>query len=210
MERGKFITFEGCEGVGKSTQLRFLREYLEKSGQPALFTREPGGNHISELIRGILLSPENRDIDALTEAYLYAASRAQLTKEVILPALSRGGLVICDRFLDSSLAYQGYARGLGIDKVAAINAQAVEGVVPDCTVFIDLSAKESFRSRQRSESLNDRFELEAVEFHEKVYQGYLILAERAPERFIKIKPSKIKDETSAKIIAALKTRGFIA
>lgn len=133
--KGKFVTFEGCEGVGKSTQLKQLKEYLDKTGQPAIFTREPGGNKISEQIRSVILNPENTEMNAMCEALLYAASRAQLVDEVIKPALDRGELVICDRFLDSSIAYQGGARGLGIENVLEINRHAIQGCMPDLTVF---------------------------------------------------------------------------
>lgn len=209
MDKGIFVTLEGCEGVGKSTQLRFLREYIEQTGIPALFTREPGGTSISEQIRTVLLNPENKEMDPLTEAYLYAAARAQHVREVILPALQRGELVICDRFVDSSIAYQGHARGLGIDVVAEINRLALGGVKPDCTVFIDLSPAHAFRSKARSLSLHDRLEMETVEFHEKVYEGFLILAEREPERFVRIVPEQEKTATAAKIVDALKSWGIL-
>lgn len=110
-----FVSFEGCEGVGKSTQLKLLKDYLESTNQRAVYVREPGSTHISEQIRKIILNPENEEMTGVTEAYLYASSRAQLVREVIKPALERGELVVCDRYVDSSIAYQGYARGLGAD-----------------------------------------------------------------------------------------------
>lgn len=207
--RGTFVTFEGCEGVGKSTQLNFLRDYLEQTDQPALFTREPGGSHISEQVRSILLSPENKDMVPLTEALLYAAARAQHMKEVIIPALEQGQLVICDRFIDSSLAYQGHARGLGFDTVYEINKPALFGVLPDVTVFIDLSPAEAFRSKAKTAAMNDRFEQESVDFHEKVYEGYTLLANKYTDRFKKIKPSLEKTETAKSIIAVLQKLNII-
>ncbi|MDR2634557.1 MAG: dTMP kinase [Clostridiales bacterium] len=206
---GIFITFEGCEGVGKSTQLRFLKEYLSSTGQEAVFTREPGGGVISEQIRAVLLSPENSGMDPATEALLYAAARAQNVRDIILPALNAGKLVVCDRFLDSSLAYQGYARGLGFECVYDINKRALNGLKPDYTVFIDLSPAETFRSKAKSVSLNDRFELESAEFHEKVYSGYLRLAAEEPERFVRIVPHTEKAKTAEFILDALKSRGII-
>ena len=133
-----FITFEGCEGVGKSTQLALLKDYLKRTGQDAVYVREPGSTVISEKIRAVVLDPENSAMTAETEALLYAAARAQLVSEVILPALAEGKTVICDRYVDSSVAYQGYARGLGVEFVTAINRFALENATPDITVFIDL------------------------------------------------------------------------
>lgn len=209
MKKGTFVTFEGCEGVGKSTQLRFLREYLEKTEQPALFTREPGGSHISEQVRAILLNPENKDMHPLTEAYLYAAARSQHMQEIILPALERGELVICDRFIDSSLAYQGCARGLGFDVVREINARALDGVMPDITLFLDLSPSHAFRSKAKSEALHDRLEQETADFHQKVYEGFCALAQAEPERYVRILPEIEKEATAQKVVDALKVRGVI-
>ena len=164
-----FVTFEGCEGVGKSTQLNMLKEYLKKTGQDAVYVREPGSTAISEKIRSIILDPENTEMTAQTEALLYAAARAQLVAEVILPSLAQGRTVICDRYVDSSVAYQGYARGLGTEFVRSVNAFALENAVPDVTVFIDLRPSAAFRSVRRE----DRLEQEAADFHDKVYEGYI-------------------------------------
>lgn len=207
--KGKFVTFEGCEGVGKSTQLKQLKEYLDKTGQPAIFTREPGGNKISEQIRSVILNPENTEMNAMCEALLYAASRAQLVDEVIKPALDKGELVICDRFLDSSIAYQGGARGLGIENVLEINRHAIQGCMPDLTVFLDLSPEHSFRSRQKSAELHDRLEDEAMDFHLKVYEGYLEDAEMSEGRIVKIVPCQNKKDTTEKIIELLREKGII-
>ena len=167
-----FVTFEGCEGVGKSTQLNMLKEYLSATGQEAVYVREPGSTRISEKIRSVILDPANTEMTAETEALLYAAARAQLVSEVILPALSAGKTVICDRYVDSSAAYQGYARGLGIDFVRRINSYPLANAMPDVTVFIDLRPSDAFRSVRRE----DRLEREKAEFHDKVYEGYLAQA----------------------------------
>lgn len=200
-----FVTFEGCEGVGKSTQLNMLKEYLSATGQEAVYVREPGSTRISEKIRSVILDPANTEMTAETEALLYAAARAQLVSEVILPALSAGKTVICDRYVDSSAAYQGYARGLGIDFVRRINSYALANAMPDVTVFIDLRPSDAFRSVRRE----DRLEREKAEFHDKVYEGYLAQASTSNGRFVMIKPEKDKNETHRKIIAALREKGAI-
>lgn len=207
--KGKLVTFEGCEGVGKSTQLKQLQAYLEKTGQKALFTREPGGNAISEQIRAVILNPENKEMSPICEALLYAAARAQLVEKVIQPALERGELVICDRFVDSSVAYQGGARGLGAETVIAINDYALKGLKPDLTVFIDLPPERSFRSRTKALSLEDRFENENQEFHKKVYEGYIRAAELSQGRIVKVEPCTDKAQTTAKIINLLRQKGII-
>ena len=200
-----FVTFEGCEGVGKSTQLNMLKEYLKNTGQDAVYVREPGSTEISEKIRSIILDPANTAMTAETEALLYAAARAQLVSEVILPALSEGRTVICDRYVDSSAAYQGYARGLGIDFVRSVNSYALKNAMPDVTVFIDLRPSASFRSVRRE----DRLEREEAQFHDKVYEGYLAQASTSNGRFVMIKPEKDKNETHRKIIAALREKGAV-
>ena len=200
-----FVTFEGCEGVGKSTQLNMLKEYLSATGQEAVYVREPGSTRISEKIRSVILDPANTEMTAETEALLYAAARAQLVSEVILPALSAGKTVICDRYVDSSAAYQGYARGLGIDFVRRINSYALANAMPDVTVFIGLRPSDAFRSVRRE----DRLEREKAEFHDKVYEGYLAQASTSNGRFVMIKPEKDKNETHRKIIAALREKGAV-
>lgn len=197
-----FVTFEGCEGVGKSTQLALLKDYLKKTGQEAVYVREPGSTEISEKIRSIILDPENTAMTAQTEALLYAAARAQLVAEVIRPALDAGKTVICDRYVDSSAAYQGYARGLGVGFVEKINSYALENAVPDVTVFIDLRPSASFRSVSR----DDRLEREEESFHDKVYEGYIAQSKASNGRFVMIKPEKDKLDTHRKILAALRER----
>ena len=200
-----FVTFEGCEGVGKSTQLNMLKDYLCRTGQEAVFVREPGSTRISERIRTVILDPALTEMTAETEALLYAAARAQLVSEVILPALSAGKTVICDRYVDSSVAYQGYARGLGADMIRRINSYALENAVPDVTVFIDLRPSASFRSVRRE----DRLEREAEDFHNRVYDGYIAQARTSNGRFVLIKPEKDKFETQRKIIESLREKGAI-
>ena len=147
MARGKFITFEGCDGCGKSTQLRLLSQYLTENAIPHIFTREPGGGKISEAIRDILLNGKNMEMTDECEALLYAASRVQHLSDRVEPALSEGKLVICDRYVDSSLAYQAYARGLGLDFITKINAYALKNYLPDVTVFIDLTPEAAFQRK---------------------------------------------------------------
>lgn len=201
-----FITFEGCEGVGKSTQLRFLEEYLTESGQAAEFTREPGGTPLAEKIRGLILSEE---MNEYTEAALFAAARADHIKNKILPAIAEGKLVICDRYIDSSLAYQGYARKLGYELVASLNVFAFENCMPQATIFLNMDPNDSWRKRKGKIILNDRMEKEDANFHTDVYKGFLLLKEKFPERFIEIIPNESKRATSDDIIEKLKLRGII-
>lgn len=206
--KGKFITFEGCEGVGKSRQIKLLEEYLVKNNIQYYFTREPGGTEISEQIRAIILDGKNLAMTDECEALLYAAARVQLVKEEIEPRLNRGELVFCDRFLDSSLAYQGKARGLGYEFIKNINAYAYDNFMPDLTIFLNLSPEEAFK-RKGGVDRADRVELSGMEFHKKVYEGYLELAKENPSRFAVIDASGTKEETSGKIVAALKDKGII-
>lgn len=206
--KGKFITFEGCEGVGKSTQLRLLQEYFTNNNIEAVFTREPGGVRICETIRGVILNKEFTEMSPVCEAMLYAASRAQLVGEIILPALNSGKIVLCDRYVDSSYAYQGYAREIGIDKIEEINKPATFGAVPDLTIFLDLSPREAFK-RKGGRDTEDRMENEKIEFHEKVYAGYKEVVKRYPERVIPIRPAGTKIETHYAILKVLKDKGII-
>ena len=206
--KGKFITFEGCEGVGKSRQIKLLEEYMKKNNVDYLLTREPGGSIISEKIRGIILDKENDKMTPACEALLYASARVQLLDEVLKPELEKGRLVICDRYVDSSLAYQGYARGLGYEFVAKINDYALKNFCPDYTVFLKLTPEEAFK-RKGGVDKTDRVELLGKELHEKVYNGYLELAKKFSDRFIVIDASGSKEETHQKIINALKEKGIL-
>lgn len=202
MERGKFITFEGCDGCGKSTQLKLLSDYLTARGIPHIFTREPGGGKISESIREILLNGKNAEMTDECEALLYAAARVQHLADRVEPALQAGMLVICDRYVDSSFAYQAYGRGLAKDFVAKINAFALEKYLPDATVFIDLTPEDAF-ARKHGADENDRLEQAGMAFHKRVYEGFDTLAKEDPARFIRVDgkqtPEGIFEETVAKL-----------
>ncbi|MBO7345339.1 MAG: dTMP kinase [Clostridia bacterium] len=206
--KGKFITLEGCEGVGKSHQIRLLEEYLKKNQIKYYLTREPGGTPVSEQIRSVILDGKNVSMTDECEALLYAAARAQLLKEEIKPRLEAGELVLCDRYIDSSFAYQGYARGLGVEFIEKINSFAIQNFMPDYTLFLNLTPEQAFK-RKGGVDKNDRLELSGMEFHQKVYDGYIELSRRYKERFIVIDASGEKQQTHAKIIGALKEKGII-
>ena len=183
-----FITFEGMDGAGKTTQIRLLQERLEKAGERVVVTREPGGNALAEKIRALLLDPES-EMDPLTEAYLYAAARAEHVRRVILPALQRGETVLCDRYLDSSLAYQGYGRGMDVDRLQQLNDFATDGLWPDLTLLLDLPVEMGLlRATRRNATTGlsraeGRFEAETLAFHERIRQGFLARARCYPDRF---------------------------
>lgn len=205
---GKFVTLEGCEGVGKSTQLKKLKEYLDCRGIDAVFTREPGGTSISEQIREIILNKDNSAMDPVTELMLYIAARRQHTQEFILKKLDEGKLVVCDRYADSTVAYQGYARGLGSELVKKLNALAMGDVKIDLTLFLDYPPEKAFvRKGGRDES--DRLENEKIDFHRSVYEGFLKIAELETDRFVRIDASGEKQRTHSLIIKTLTARGII-
>lgn len=206
--KGKFITFEGCDGCGKSTQLRLLSEYLTANAVPHVFTREPGGSKIAEAIREILLSGKNAEMTDECEALLYAAARVQHLHDKVAPALAEGKLVICDRYVDSSLAYQAYARGLGEEFVRQINAYALEKYLPDATVFIDLTPADAFKRKHGADE-NDRLEQAGMAFHERVYEGFDRLANTESERFIRIDGKQTPKEIFEQVIAALKAKNCL-
>ena len=208
MERGKFITFEGCDGCGKSTQLRLLNAYLTEKKIPHIFTREPGGGKISESIREILLNGKNEDMTNECEALLFAAARVQHLSDRVEPALAEGKLVICDRYVDSSIAYQGYARGLGVEFVEKINAYALQNYLPDLTIWIDLTPEAAF-SRKHGADENDRMEKAGMEFHNKVYAGYKAVAEKEPDRVAKVNGAQTPDEIFADVLKLLETKGCL-
>lgn len=193
---GLFITIEGPDGSGKSTQIKRIREFFETRGRETIITREPGGTVISEKIREIILDKNHTEMDYMTETLLYAASRAQHVAQVIKPSLEKGKIVICDRFVDSSIAYQGYGRGLG-ESVEIINGYAVAGCMPDITFLMKLSPAVG-KGRISTEE-QDRLEKEALEFHERVFEGYLNLEKKYPERIVGIDASKSIDEISRDI-----------
>ncbi len=180
--QGIFISMEGPDGSGKSTQISLLEKHLRDMGyEDIIITREPGGTRISEAVREVILNKEYKEMGYMTEALLYASARAQLVSEVIAPALECGKAVVSDRFVDSSVVYQGMARGLGVENIYNINSYAIQGIMPDITIHLDLPAEEGLgRARGRAEL--DRMELESVEFHKRVAQGYRDLAKLSPDR----------------------------
>jgi dTMP kinase len=182
--KGKFITFEGSEGSGKSTHAKLLLKYLRSRRIKAMLIREPGSTKISEMIRKILLDPKNKAMLDETEMLLYMAARAQLVREVIIPALKEGIFVICDRFLDATICYQGYGGGLNINLIKSIGKFATAGVKPDLTVLLDIDVKEGLK---RAGKYRDRIEQKAFAYHKRVRRGYLCLNKQEPKR-IKIIP----------------------
>jgi dTMP kinase len=194
--KGKFITFEGSEGSGKSTQSKLLVRYLKRKGFPVIFLREPGGTKISEKIRKILLDHKNDSMSASCELLLYMASRAQVVAEIIKPHLVKGTIVICDRFLDSTVAYQGYGLGMDLKLIRYMGSFATQGIQPDLTVFLDVPVKEGLKHRHLCE---DRIEKRPLSYHERVRRGYLKIARFEPSRFKIVKLEKEKSETQEKI-----------
>ncbi len=181
--RGKFITFEGPEGSGKTSVIIGVEKYLTEEGFSILTTREPGGIKIAEDIRSIILHKDNIEMDAHAEALLFAASRSQHYHEKIVPALKDNKIILCDRFIDSSLAYQGHARELGIDEVYEINKFAIGDSLPELTLFIDVPPKVGLERVFSNIRKIDRLDLETLQFHEKVYEGYMIIAKKYSDRF---------------------------
>ncbi|SFD72475.1 thymidylate kinase [Lentibacillus persicus] len=180
---GYFITFEGGEGSGKSTILKSAEQKLADSGFDVLTTREPGGIEIAEKIREIILNPEHTAMDARTEALLYAAARRQHLTEKVLPALSEGKIVLCDRFVDSSLAYQGFARKLGIEEVFAVNKFAIQDLMPDKTLLFDIEPIKGLnRIAANKDRERNRLDMENIQFHEDVYEAYQLLVAKFPNR----------------------------
>ena len=209
MNKGYFITFEGPDGAGKSTQIEYLREYLEGRGFETLFTREPGGTRLSEKIREMLLDKDNKDMTARAEALLYAASRAQLVETVIQPAVNEGKIVVCDRYIDSSIAYQGFGRDLG-SRIYDINKFGVNGLEPDLTFLLMLDPDEG-KERLDQDNL-DRLESEDLEFKEKVLEGFESVAEEFRFRVRPIDATlpkeEIRDRIQKEVETHLAKRGF--
>lgn len=200
-----FITFEGPDGAGKSTIINMVAQELKD----ALLTREPGGIDIAEQIRNVILDKKNTAMDPRTEALLYAAARRQHLIEKVKPALEAGKIVLCDRFIDSSLAYQGHARGLGIDEVFTINQFAIEKMMPDLTLYFDIEPELGLQriNKNKGREVN-RLDLEDIEFHHKVREGYQLVMERFPERFVKIDASGTLEEVFTATMQVLKQKAF--
>ncbi|MBQ3281053.1 MAG: dTMP kinase [Eubacterium sp.] len=211
MNRGLFITFEGPDGAGKSTQIGNLKEYLDGLGLDTVFTREPGGTVLSEKIRDMLLDPDNKGMASRAEALLYAASRAELVEKVIAPALEQDKIVVCDRYVDSSVAYQGFGRGLGQLPVFSINQFATEDLMPDLTIMLMLGPEEG-RARLDIDNL-DRLESEGLDFHQKVLEGFVCVAEDNAYRTKVIDATlsieEIWEEIKTAVDWRLKKRGLI-
>ncbi len=207
-KRGIFIAFEGCEGAGKSTQMRLLSEYLTARGVEHVITREPGGGEISEAIRKIILNGKFTAMTDECEALLYAAARVQHLADTVAPALESGKTVLCDRYIFSSFAYQGSGRGLSEKFLRDINAYAMEKFMPDVTLFLNISPASAFRRKHGADE-NDRIEQAGEAFHRKVYEGYLELLRTFPDKLIAVDCSGTKKETSQRILSILRRGGFI-
>jgi dTMP kinase len=197
----RFVSFEGIEGSGKSTQTKILAEYLRTKGHNVITTVEPGGTGIGQKIRSLLLEPQNH-MDPLTELLLYCSSRAQHVREVIYPALLKNTVVITDRFTDSTMAYQGYARGLDLSIIHALDEIVVPDLKPFLTFLLDLDVEEGLR-RNRQAQKEDRFELETIEFHNRVREGFLHIAAEEPERVKVINASRSAEDVSKEIIMVI-------
>lgn len=200
MAGGLFISVEGTEGAGKSTQCAMLKDALARLGFDAILTREPGGTAVSEAIRALLLDTKT-DVCARAEALLYAASRAETVERIIKPALNAQKAVICDRFIDSSIVYQGITRGLGIKEVIGANALAIDGIMPDITILLDLPPEKGF-ARKKNTAF-DRLEMQGNAFHQAVYEGYKELAALYPERIKTVDAAKSKAEVHAEILSLI-------
>lgn len=192
--RGLFITFEGNDGSGKSSALQTVKKELLEKGYDVVYTREPGGSYIAEKIRELILDKDNLGMDPKTEALLYAASRREHITKTILPALEAGKIILCDRFLDSSLAYQGFARELGIDNVLQMNQFATEGLFPDLTILVCTRPEIGMSRIKKDERDMDRLELEKITFHNKVYEGYLSIADRFNDRIVVVNGEQSKED----------------
>ncbi len=199
-----FITFEGIEGCGKSTQAKLLCEALIDRGFSVVLTREPGGTPAAEELRSFLLKPRNEKFPPFAELSIYEAARAFHVENLIKPSLSEGAVVICDRFTDSTLAYQGYGRGIDLSLVEWLNREATGGLKPDLTVLIDLPVEKAFR--RISDRRKDRMEQEDFEFHERVRQGFLRIAEKEPERFLIVDGRKTVEEIHEEVLKAVLRR----
>ena len=199
-----FITFEGVEGSGKTTQIQRLKKYLDRKGIPCKVTREPGGCPISEKVRKILLNPDHREMVPISELLLYEAARAQHIKEVIKPFLKKGGVVLCDRFSDATLAYQGYGRRMDLKWIESLNHISSQGIRPDVTFLLDCPSHVGLkrairRNRTRRQEREERFEKEKIQFHRRVRKGYLAIAKKEPYRVKVIDTREGEDKVFEKI-----------
>jgi len=199
MKRGFFIVFEGGEGAGKSVQAELLANRLRQDHQSVVVTREPGGTRIGEQIRAITHGTENVDLDPVAEAYLMAASRAQHVREIIAPALADGTIVISDRFVDSSIAYQGYGRNLGAKAIVALNALAVNGAKPDLVILLDVPPAVGLARLENKVKRKDRLDMQQKDFYDRVHTGYLALAKNNPSRYVVVDATKLAEDVASSI-----------
>jgi len=202
---GLFVTFEGPEGSGKSTQIKSLCAYLQSRRLPAVCTREPGGTRIGDMIRDVLLTPEHSELSPLSEFLLFSASRAQLVAQFIRPHLQSGDIVLCDRYADSSFAYQGYAHGLELAALRRVTQFATGGLMPDLTFYFDLDVRAGLRRKRAGESPLDRLDSQAIEFHERVRRGYLAMAEEEPQRWVVIDAAQGVEQIQQQVRQVLET-----
>lgn len=186
--RGFFITFEGCEGCGKSTQARLLYTRLLDAKIPVILTQEPGGTPLGNRVRDLLKVKRNISISPLAELFLFVSCRAQLVTDVIKPSLASGHTVICDRFSDSTLVYQGYGRGLDLQLITAVNETATGGLVPDLTILLDTDPESGLKRKRNSK--DDRFEAEDLPFHRRIRDGYIEIAHKQPARWLTLEPGQ--------------------
>lgn len=201
--RGVFVTFEGGDGVGKSTHIRYVANELRRAGREVVCLREPGGTGIGESLRAMVLDPDNGEISSEAELLMYEAARAQLVREVIRPALERGAVVLCDRFSDSTIAYQAYGRGLPLDFVRRANAFATGGIVPDRTILLVLGNTRKSLARATGVGTGDRMEQAGEVFHSRVNRAFLKLAKRDPKRIRIVRSSSSRKATAAAVAAEL-------
>jgi len=205
-----FITFEGPEGSGKTTHIELLSDYLKERGCPVLATREPGGTSIGDQIRAILLDHRNTDLLPGSEALLFSAARAQIVNQVIRPHLARGGIVLCDRYADSTLAYQGYGRGLNLEMLHTITALATGGLKPDLTIYLDIEVEEGLRRKLTAHKASqegwNRLDRQEMAFHRRVREGYRQMAVREPDRWLVIDATRPVESIQASIRAGVEAK----
>jgi dTMP kinase len=202
-----FITFEGIEGCGKTTQIGHLTSFFKKARRPFLLTREPGGTEVGGKIREILLSSDNAGLEPVAELFLYVADRIQHYRQVILPALRQGKVVLCDRFADATTVYQGFGRGLDLAWIEEIHSRALENAKPDLTFLLDLPVevglKRAWKRLKKDQTGEDRFEKEALDFHRRIREGYLTLARKEPSRIIVLDGMKDEQTLHGEIVSHL-------
>lgn len=206
MERGQFITFEGGEGAGKSTQLKMLAEALERAGKEVVSTREPGGSAGAEAIRALLVTGDTDRWDARTEALLHTAARRDHLAKTVWPALERGAWVACDRFVDSTLAYQGYGHGLARDFIVGLTRLAIGDFKPDLTLILDLPVEEGLRRAHGRGGAEDRYERMGTAFHQRLRQGFLDIARGDPDRCVVVDATQAPDDVHQAVMRAVKSR----